>query len=406
MSIKRCFVILASAVLILGLGSLVAVHATASAQGVPTIKLSGGTPKPCSIKKGTIINGCSIHMRGTGWPRTSVVDVLECNANVVTGDPHACDSTRVAQRTVGHSGRFSVNAFTIVFGNIGDGSCTALSSPSRCYIQAGVVQLGGGGETARASFTVPAAGKTIFSDYFSGTSVDSNWTVIDRHGEYAQAETECNVPDAVSVANNILSITTTAQSATCGDFNLDGSVRTAPTQWPYTTGDVQWKSFNFTFGTVTYRAKFPAQATGTWPAVWFLGSNCQATNPETADTGYASCPQIEKPGSGYREIDTTECYQSQWCQLALAQPSSFPVCLYPVDTNWHTYSLIWTATSITMTMDGRSTGCTFSSSKGYAIPHEPMFMLIQTQTGGAGGTPDDAQLPAVLQVSDITVTQP
>lgn len=246
----------------------------------------------------------------------------------------------------------------------------------------------------------------IFSDNFSGTALDSAWTIIDRHGEYAQNETECNVPGAVAVANHILSITTTAQSATCGDFNLDGSVRHTPTVWPYTTGDVQWTSFNFTYGTVTYRAKYPAQSTSTWPAVWLLGRGCQATNIVTADTGYAACPPIETQGSGYEEIDGTECFQNSWCQLALGQPSSWPTCQYPVDTNWHTYSLTWTRTSISLNMDGKPTNCSYSSANGYVIPNRPMFVIIQTQTGGVGGTPVNSQLPAVLQVSDITVTQP
>ncbi len=279
---------------------------------------------------------------------------------------------------------------------------TAYSYAVSAYDAAGNVS----GQSTAATATTPSGTTTIFSDNFSGTALDSAWTIIDRHGEYDQGETECNVPGAVSVADNILSITTTAQSATCGDFNLDGSVRHAPTVWPYTTGDVQWTNFNFTYGTVTYRAKFPAKSTSTWPAIWFLGSGCQATNIVTADTGYATCPQIEAPGSGYEEIDATECYQNEWCQLALAQPSTFPVCQYPVDTNWHTYTLTWTATSISMSMDGQPTGCSFSSANGYVIPNTPMFMIIQTQTGGSGLTPVNSQLPAVLQVSDVTVTQP
>lgn len=115
-------------------------------------------------------------------------------------------------------------------------------------------------------------------------------------------------------------------------------------------------------------------------------------------------PALEKPG--YTEIDTTECYQTEWCQLALAQPSGFPVCQYPVDTNWHSYRLTWTASAISMSVDGKSTGCTFRASDGYVIPSSPMFLIIQTQTGGSGGTPNNGQLPAVLQVSDVTVTQP
>lgn len=246
--------------------------------------------------------------------------------------------------------------------------------------------------------------KVIFSDSFSSSSLSSAWTIVNRHGEYAQNETECNVPGAVSVANHLLTITTTAQSATCGDFNLDGSVRHSPTTWPYTTGDVQWTSLAFTYGTITYLAKFPPQNTGTWPAIWLLGSNCQATNIFTADTGYSPCPVLQAPG--YVEIDMTECFGATWCQLALAQPSSWPECQYPVDGNWHTYAVVWTASAISVSVDGQPTGCSFSAANGFVIPSTPMFLLIQTQTGGVGGTPNDSNLPAALQVSNVTVTQP
>jgi beta-glucanase (GH16 family) len=147
----------------------------------------------------------------------------------------------------------------------------------------------------------------------------SNWTVISRHGEYAQSETECNIPQQVNVSDG-LTITTAAQSATCGDFNVDGSVRHQPSSWPYITGDIQWTpGLNFTYGTIEIRGKFPDQKTSLWPAFWLLGSNCQVTNIYTADTGYSTCPQIDT--SGYTEIDMMECYGSGWCQFHVANPS-------------------------------------------------------------------------------------
>jgi hypothetical protein len=268
--------------------------------------------------------------------------------------------------------------------------------------------------TAQAASTVRAGAPTdtpsvnsrvIFTDSFSGDSLGSAWTIVRRHGEYAQNETECNVPEAVRVAQNLLTITTTAQSATCGDFNLDGSVRHGPTKWPYTTGAVQWTSFAFTYGTITYRAKFPPQDTGTWPAIWLMGSNCQATNIVMSDSArYASCPALQAPG--YVEIDLTECFGATWCQLALAQPSRWPTCDYPVDSDWHTFTVRWTPSAIRVSMDGRTTACGFTAAEGYIIPSTPMFLLIQTQTGGVGGTPNDSNLPALLQVSNVTVSQP
>ncbi len=261
------------------------------------------------------------------------------------------------------------------------------------------------GQTEPVTVIIPNGGQTtIFADNFTGDSLSSAWTVISRHGEYSQNETECNVPQMVTVHDNLLDISTIAQSATCGDFNLDGSVRHAPSVWPYETGDIQWTSFNFTYGTVSYRAKFPPSDTVTWPAIWMLGSGCQATNIVTADTGYSTCPDIFS--SAYTEIDMTECDTENWCQLALAQPTTFPACRYPLDSNWHTFTLTWTSTAISMSVDGNPTGCSYTQAAGGVIPSAPMFLIIQTQTGGLGGTPDSANLPTHLEVSDITVTQP
>jgi Domain of unknown function (DUF4082)/Bacterial Ig domain/Glycosyl hydrolases family 16 len=245
----------------------------------------------------------------------------------------------------------------------------------------------------------------IFSDNFDGTSLSPAWTVISRHGEYAQNETECNAASQVTVAANVLSINTIAQATSCGDRNLDGSVRHAAASWPYLTGDVQWSSFNFTYGTVSITGKYPPKSTSTWPSFWLLGSNCQQTNPVTADTGYSTCPGIST--ANYTEIDMVECYNNQWCQLALDQPTgAFPVCVFSpaTDANWHTYSMVWNPTSITTYVDGVSTGCSFTAAAGWKIPSTPMFLIMQTQTGGVSGTP--ANLPTSLQISNVTVTQP
>jgi len=242
--------------------------------------------------------------------------------------------------------------------------------------------------------------KVVFFDDFSGTALSPYWTVISRHGEYSQSETECNVPSMVSV-NNGLSITTEAQGASCGDyFN-------APSPWPYTTGDIQWTNLNFTYGTIEIRAKFPSVNTSLWPATWLLGSNCQYTNPLTGSTGVTidghNCPDLG--ASGYTEIDMTECYGSGgWCQFHVANPN-FGIgngcdAVYSVDTNYHTFDTVWNSSGITQSMDGAAeTNCNQQLSN-------PMFLLIQTQTGGVGGTPNNAHLPATLMVESVKVTQP
>ena len=239
--------------------------------------------------------------------------------------------------------------------------------------------------------------KIIFFDNFGGTTLSPAWTVISRHGEYSQNETECNVPQMVTVGNG-LTITTEAQSATCGDYF------TAPSSWPYITGDIQWKNFNFTYGTVEIEAKFPSVNTSLWPATWMLTTSCQYTNPLTGATGITinghNCPNLGS--SGYAEIDMTECFgTASWCQFNVFNPGqSLCRASYPVDNNWHVFTTVWTSTNIKQYMDGvLKTTCNQMISS-------PLFLLIQTQTGGVGGTPNDSYLPATLAVSYVKVTQP
>jgi hypothetical protein len=303
----------------------------------------------------------------------------------------------------------SVNASTVVTGSstfaftgLPPGSYTV--TPSRTNATFSPLSQGvsiSSGNVGGVNFTASSTENIIFFDNFSQPALSSDWTIISRHGEYAQSETECNIPQQVSAGSG-LTITTAAQTWTCGDFNIDGSVRHAPSAWPYITGDVQWTSKNFTYGTVEVRAKFPAQATSLWPAIWMLGSDCQVTNIYTADVGYSTCPSLGN--TGYVEADMVECYGGGWCQFHVANPS-FGIgggcdAVYTVDTNWHTFVTVWTPASIKQYMDGvLETTCTHSITY-------PMFLIIQTQTGGAGGTPNNAALPAQLMVDYVKATQP
>jgi Glycosyl hydrolases family 16 len=310
---------------------------------------------------------------------------------VVTLSGAASSST-----TVDASGNYSFSALANGAYTVTPSSQMATFSPTSQPVNINNANMTG------VNFTATATANVIFFDDFTGTSLGSAWTVISRHGEYAQNETECNIPQQVSVANSLLTITTAVGPATCGDFNIDGSVRTPPSSWPYITGDVQWTSRNFTYGTVTIRGKMPDQSTSLWPAFWLLGSNCQVSNIYSGDTGFGGCPNLGQ--SSYTEIDMVECYGTGWCQFHLANPS-FGIgngcdATYTVDTNFHTFETVWTSASIKQYMDGvLETTCNQS-------PQNPMFLIMQIQTGGAGGTPNNALLPASMEVDFVKVTQP
>jgi|HubBroStandDraft_6_1064221.scaffolds.fasta_scaffold04779_3 hypothetical protein len=232
----------------------------------------------------------------------------------------------------------------------------------------------------------------------SGT-LNSWWTVVSRHGEYGQNETECNIPSAVSVSGGILTITTSNCAYTCGDFNQNGTVKTAPASWPYSTGDIQWNTLNFTYGTVIVRAAFPNSNTGTWPAIWFMDSVCQDQNKYSGDpTG--TCPAYGT--STYREMDMIECMPpgtSNWCNFTMHNGSNNPACTFSnPGTGMHVWVMTWSPGAASLTIDGSSSGCSFS---GANVPSGPLFMLIQNQTSSTIGPPNNADLPTTLTVDYV-----
>jgi hypothetical protein len=288
------------------------------------------------------------------------------------------------------------------FAGLLDGSYTVTpSGPSASFSPASQQVSVAGANVSSVNFTAASSASVIFFDDFAGTSLGPAWTVIQRRGPPSQAENECNTAAAVGVSGSILTITTSATPATCGD------AITAPTQLPYTSGDIQWTSLNFTYGTVEVRAKFPPQNTGTWPAIWLLGANCQAANLlNGSESGaYDGCPAQGDPA--YQEIDMVECDLRSWCHLVVAQGSAgwSSLCPYPVDANWHIFTLTWNASIVSMTVDGNSTGCSFANTSLYG----PMFLIMQTQTttsSGVAGLPNNASLPTSFQMDYVRVTQP
>jgi hypothetical protein len=253
---------------------------------------------------------------------------------------------------------------------------------------------------------VPAAGQ-LNTAMVKGVNDPNAWTIISRHGEYAQGESECNGPWGVSVINGALVIGASAQSRTCGDFNPSSGAQCSgvgspcPGSFPYSTGDVQWNTFNFEYGILITRQKVPSDQTSLWPGSgWLLTTKCQTNNKYTGDTGFDGCPS---PGqSGYGEIDMDEFYNapSGWPQFHIANPGwsaggGYPSA--PLDTNWHVFATVWDSSGVQQYLDGIVQFNTNST------VNDTMFYIFQTQTGGNGGTPNNTLLPANLYLDYIKV---
>jgi len=355
------------------------------------------------------INGADVmgvNFIGAVTPATYMISGSITPASVGSGATVTLSGAASGSTTADSGGNFSFTSLNNGTYTVTPSSSTATFSPPSQSVTINGASVTGVSFTGTSSVTQNACGNTLSSaspicQVIGAGHLNPAWTVISRHGEYDQNETECNIPSAITTPP--LTITTAAVSYTCGNFNANGTVNTTPASWPYTTGDMQWGSFNFTYGTVTVRGKFPSSTTSLWPAYWLLGTNCQTLNIYSGDTGSNGCPNLDS--SGYMEIDMVECYNSGgWCQFHVANPG-FGIggncdVAYSVDTNYHTWVLNWTSNNITISMDGtveNGSGCSHSVAG-------PMFFILQTQTGGAGGTPNNAALPANF-VTDFVQVQ-
>lgn len=232
--------------------------------------------------------------------------------------------------------------------------------------------------------------QNTFHDDFESGSLSSAWTVLDRPDEAPGAV--CFIPSRSVVSGGTLNLTAAVDSS-CASHN-------------YTSGQVMWTTFNYLYGKFTARVKFPG-GSGPWPAVWLLGANCQDYYARTPDNvGRCVWPDDANDSA---EIDIAEPLFSDHThvnQQVHMTGSGDPGCnpsTADVSAGYHTYGLDWTATSLIWTIDG-STTCTITDSA--AIPHHPMFMILDVAVGGCcGGTVIDATFPQTMSIDDVRVSQ-
>jgi beta-glucanase (GH16 family) len=225
------------------------------------------------------------------------------------------------------------------------------------------------------------------SDEFNAASLDStNWTNVSREGDTSNSELQCYKP-----ANNVLSggnlvQTLKLESVTCNAHS-----------YSYTGGLVMWKTYNFTYGTVTWSGRV-AGGLGPFLSVWLLGANCQDSFPTSADdSGDCTWPQV-----GAEEIDIGDFHFNdrlnvdQRIYSGAANPGCSPG-LSDAATNTHVYQFIWSAGSAVWKIDG-STTCTVNTN----VPSTPMFLIIDAAMHGTV----TATLPQTNTIDYVRVTQP
>jgi beta-glucanase (GH16 family) len=151
--------------------------------------------------------------------------------------------------------------------------------------------------------------------------------------------------------------------------------------------------FAFTYGKVEVRAKLPA-GVGTWPAIWMLGS-------DISSAGWPNCGEIdimEHRGSELNKIFGTLHYPGR----SGGNADGGTKVISNATTEFHTYSIDWSATAIKIYVDDQLYH-TVANSASIPFNHDFFFILNIAMGGGFGGTVDPAFTNATMEIDYIRV---
>lgn len=243
----------------------------------------------------------------------------------------------------------------------------------------------------------------VFFDEFEsdGSLDDSKWhhqVIPPNNGSWHNGELQ-HYTDRIE--NSYVSNGTLKIKAIKEQYSYNGSFKS------YTSARLNSK-FAFTFGRVEVRAKLPAE-TGTWPAIWTLGANCNETGSYFEDQ-YGSG---QWPGCG--EIDIME--QTGWDKNTVIshfhwgdrntgeyKNTGGTKTVQDTSGEFHVYSMEWTSDNIKTYVDGELIyQLPNSSVKPYDHPH---YLLLNIAMGGnLGGTVNNDFQNAVMEIDYVKVYQ-
>jgi beta-glucanase (GH16 family) len=229
-------------------------------------------------------------------------------------------------------------------------------------------------------------GSLVWSEEFDtpGAPNSSKWGYdLGNNNGWGNNELEyyTNRPENVIVTGGVLKINAIKE-------NYMGSA--------YTSARLLTKDkFSFKYGKVEVRAKLPA-GIGTWPAIWMLGSSI-------ATTPWPACGEIdimEHRGRELNKIFATLHHPGH----SGGNGDGGTVTIANASTEFHKYSLEWTATSLKFAVDDQ-VFYTFANTP--SLPFNANFFIILNLAIGGNftGAVDPALTGATMEVDYVRVYQ-
>lgn len=232
---------------------------------------------------------------------------------------------------------------------------------------------------------IPAVPTLVWSDEFNtdGAPDPTKWGYDIGTGGNGWGNNELeyytNRPENAIAENGVLKITAIKES-------YSGSA--------YTSARILSKDkFDFTYGKIEVKAKLPA-GVGTWPAVWMLGSNINTV-------GWPACGEIdimEHRGSELNKIFGTLHYPGR----SGGNADGATTIISNATTEFHIYSLEWSASSIQIYVDGLLYH-TVNNSGSIPFNHDFFFIMNVAMGGGFAGSVDPAFTKDSMEVDYIRV---
>lgn len=218
--------------------------------------------------------------------------------------------------------------------------------------------------------------RLLWSDEFSGTSVDAaKWRVEDAALMNNQ-ELQYYTPDAATVRNGVLTIR--AEKRRYKDREYTAAL--------LDTRDM----FATAFGRIECRIKLP-RGQGLWPAVWMLPAECRW--PPEIDI-------MENLGHEPYRIHTTHHWGPPW-------PNNQKTTAYfdgpDYAAEFHLFAVEWTPDRLEWYIDG---DLKFTSTEN--VPQDPFYLILNLAVGGSwGGNPDQTTtFPQDFDIDWVRVYEP